>query len=311
MENDSKSVHAEKPTYLQKLEILKSLNNSIFDFKRIEELLKYTVYKDMEKPIMKKVIEQLIELDTFISASHEILSDEDWEQICISCDTPGASPSYQHPEEIFENKENSKEIKEKLEFLNLYFLPVLKCLEKMKIELALEILTPLFRIKTRNIQFLLFFLAKKSPSQVFGFLISRLKKDPKTYAPFFGSLLVRLDLDSDFKMKCYQAFLKHFLGVSPNKSINYVVLAQSFLYIHCFKDFKLSDSSSKIVKMIFSEGYASLMNKNVILKFSEFYDEVIPAFYSLKNECLYSFPFDIPISRAVADIIQDSYVLFK
>lgn len=311
MENNSSQITAEPPTYKQKLEILDSLSKQIFDSNRINEYLKLSQSKDLQKPILKRIIEYIIEIDTFISASYEIISEEDWEQICLFCDTPGGSPTCFDAEIALDGKESSKEIKEKLEFLNLYFLPIFKSLETMKIETILDVLSPIFKIKTRNVQFLLFLLAKTYPSQVFGFLIAKLKKDPKNFSPFFASLLVRMKLNPEFKKKCYNAYFRHISVLKPSKSINYLVQAQNFLYIHCFKGFRIDDSSSKIVKMLFNDGYACLMNKNVAIKFTETHNEKIPAFFSYKNDCLFSFPFDLPISRTIADMIREDYVVFE
>lgn len=298
-----------KLTLKEKMAILEALKATPFDFNRISEFLSYSHWPDLQYSILEKVVTQLMELDTFISASYELLAEEEWEQVDIECSTPGGSPPYS--QQPVEKKSSIEELKEKLGILNKNFQLTFECLKDLKAITALKICSDFFKVKTRNIQFFIFLLAKEYPEVVFGYLLANLKKSPQRYCPFFSSLLVRLNFDGNLKNKCYLAFLKYLDNLKPSKTINYLIIAQSLLYIHCFKEFQLCETSIKKIKMIFEDGYSILMNKIVVEKFCEIHDYKITAFKSFKNECLYMFPFDLPVSKLIVDCLGEDYILFK
>lgn len=287
--NDRGSIH----TLREKIEMLRSLENIPFDCSLIPRYLDYASDSDMAKHILKKVVKKLVEIDAHICASYDVLPEDEWESICASCDT----------------LEQDADLKNKLSILNSNFLSVYQSLRKLKIETALDVLGPIFKIRTRNVQFLLFLLARDFPNHVFGFLISKLKRDPKTFCPFFSSLLVRLDFDAELKQKCAQAFYRHFSTLKPSNGVDYLVVAQSILYILCFKEFPFSSTS--MVEKLFEEELVPLMNKNIVLKFCEIYGQKVPVMRSLRNECLYLFPFDLPITKPIIGLVEQYFVVFK
>lgn len=290
--------HGSEHTLKEKVEMLKSLEKVPFDCSLIPHYLDYTPDPGMAKPILKKIVKKLVEVDAYICAFYDVLPEEEWENACTDYDTPNDTPG------------QNADLKSKLSILNLNFVRVYEGLKELKIESALDVLGPIFKVRTRNAQFLLFLLARDFPNQIFGFLLSKLKRDPKTFGPFFSSLLVRLDFDAELKQKCVQAFYRHFNTLKPTKTTNYLVLAQNLLYILCFREFSLADTPVP-VKRLFEGELVPLMNKNIIAKFCDIHGQKAPAMCSLKNECLYLFPFDPPISKPIIDLVEEWFVVFR
>lgn len=297
----AKDVHCEavlSGSIQEKVEVLKSLESPSFDYSLIPRYLDYASDSCMAKPILKKIVKKLVEVDAHICAFHDVLPEEEWEDACADHDTSEDS------------SRQDAELRNKLSILNQNFVGVYESLRRLRIETALDILGPVLKVRTRNVQFLLFLLAKDFPNQVFGFLIAKLKRDPKTFGPFFSSLLVRLDFDAELKQKCAQALYRHFGTLKPSNAAEYVVLSQSILYILCFREFSLGDAAVQ-VRRLFEEETVSLMNRNIVAKFCEIHGKKIPTMHSLGNECLYLFPFDLPVSRSVAAIVEEHFVSFK
>lgn len=282
----------------EKVEMLRSLERGPFDYSLIPRYLDHASDSSMAKPILKKIVKKLVEVDAHICAFYDVLPEEEWEGACADDDTAEDAP----PQDA--------ELKSKLSILNQNFMPVYESLKRLRIETALDILGPVFKVRTRNVQFLLFLLARDFPNQVFGFLLTRLKRDPKAFGPFFSSLLVRLSFCAELKQKCARAFYRHFGTLRSSNAAEYVVLAQDILYLLCFREFPLDDAAA-LVGRLFEEETVPLMNRNVVAKFCEIHGQKIPTMCSLKNECLYLFPFDFPVSKPIAALIEEHFIAFK
>lgn len=292
----------------EKMAILESLNKTVFDYDKIPEYLTYTSVPELSKPILKKIFSKLVLLDTEISAAYDILPEDDWEALFSSYDTP--------------LPESSVVLKQNIERLSVNFSKILAELGKNKIEDVLDILGPVFRNKTRNIQFVLFKIAELHWSHVFGYLLAKVRKDPRVFAPFYCSLLARLEIPGDagvcaangsFKRRCFAAYFKHFGSLTLSKNIECVVLAQNLLYVLCFnKDYFHESSDVKTaINRIFGAGLPRAMNRNVVDRFCDIFKYKHSASERSKYECLYSFPFDWPICKAVQNSIARSYVHFN
>lgn len=286
-------------TLKDKIAILKSLESNPFDQTRITEYLSYAIVPDMTCPILKRLLSYLIECDCQISALFELISDESWANLVS--DRPSAT-------------DENFDLRTKIDCLAMHFNSVYEILDNNEISLALNVLSALFEVKTRNIQFLIFILAKKHLKQVFAFLLTKMKKLPTVYTPFFCSLLVRLKFDAELKAKCFQAFQRHLLSKSPSKNIQYLVLLQSYMYVICFKGFEIDEESLKHIKKAYS--FFGLLNKDVVLKFMEI--PIIanlklkdPVFHSLANTCFYFFPFDLPIIPQIKARVESDFVNFE
>ena len=284
-----------------KVEILKSLESEPFDSARIDDYLKYAIVPDMANPILKRILKYLIDSDSQISASYELISDEDWD--LLVSDKPSVVNEH-------------FDLKTKIDCFTMHFVAFYEILDNNEISLILEILIFIFEVKKKNIQFLLFLTAKKHPKQVFGFLLSKMKKLPAIYTPFFSSLLVRLKFDKELKNKCFQAFKRHLLAQKPSKTIQYLILLQSYMYVLCFKDFMVDEESLNCIKMAQTHSLLPLLNKDVVRKFLsiphiEKHNFKDPVFHSLPNTCFYCFPFDLPIIPLIKEKIEQDFINFE
>lgn len=284
-----------------KVAILKSLESEPFDSSKIDEFLKHAIVPDMASPILKRILKYLIDVDSQISASFELIDDEEWELLVSNQATV--------IDEHFD-------LKTKIDCFTMHFFSFLNTLENNEISLILEILSFIFEVRTKNVQFILFLIAKKYPKQVFGFLLSKMKKLPTIYTPFFCSLLVRLKFDKELKIKCFQAFQRHLTSQKPSKCIQYIVLLQSFMYVLCFRDFEAGEETIKCIKTANSLILFPLLNKDIVNKFLTL--PVIgklnfkePVFHSLSNNCLYFFPFDLPIIPAIKEMVESDFINFE
>lgn len=282
-------------TLKEKVEVLKILEQVPFEESRIAELLEWSKENDLKKPILKRILEYLINLDCEISAFYETADDDLWETL--------------------NNDENiigeHFELKEKITSFSKYFVMYSEALDENNISFVLDILSPLFKVKSRNLQFLLFIQAKKHPTQVFAYLISKMKKFPSVFVPFFCSLLVRLKTEeSSLKSKCLSAYRKYILSLNPSNSISFLVVLQGLLYIHCFKEFSMTLEAEQLIKKCNDLNLLALLNKDVVLKYASMFEIKEPTFASFSNDCFYRFPFDQPIVTNIDNLVQDFFVTF-
>jgi hypothetical protein len=287
------------PTLKKKIDILKSLENPQFDPSNIDEFLTYAAIPGMASPVLKRILSYLIECDSQVSASYELISDEDWALLV----SDNMSPT-----------DENFELKTKIDCLAMYFSLFYNILEKNEINLILSILQQIFEVKTKNIQFLIFLLAEKHSKSIFSFLLLKLKKYPLIYTPFFCSLLVRLNFDVQIKQKCFLAFKKHLISQIPSKNNSFLINFQSFLYVLCFKSFEIDEESLRFINK--NSIYFHLMNKDVVLKFLSL--EKIqklkiknPVFHSISSTCFSYFPFDLPIIPQITEKIESNFINFE
>lgn len=298
-------------TTREKIAILKSLQDSSIDPSKLQEYLSYASIPGLTVPILEKFLEYLIDLDAQISASYELLPDEEWTEI-VSRD------------EIVLDK--TFEIRTKIDCFILHFKAFYDVLSNTKITEIMHILCPLFKIKTRNIQFLVFLVAKEDPKAIFSHLLIQLKKDPLLYCPFFASLLVRLNFDICIKKKCLRIFFKNIFDLRPSENIQFLLQFQSLLYILCFKEFSFSGDISSIkddnsennnieilplIRKVEKMQLFQYLNKDVVSRFCQMYGMKEPPYSASKEGPFCFFPFDYPILPGIGVLIQEFYVHFS
>ncbi|KAI5169968.1 hypothetical protein PAEPH01_1136 [Pancytospora epiphaga] len=284
----------------EKLKILDAVNSKAFSYSRMPEYLDYTADPSLIKPLLKRIFSCLVLLDTEISASHDILEDDDWDSLFNIYDTPLSADLAKLKTDItlFTSVFNT--------FYQILF-------SKCNIEDIFDIITPLFKNKTRNIQFLLFKLPVPGRSKLFGFLLARLRKEPRVYAPFYCSLIARWAIGDDLKNRCIGAYMRYFQSLTLTKSLDCTVSAQYLLYLFCFNReyFNSSEEAKGAVCKIFSLGLHKGMNEGVLEKFCGLYG------YKYSNgtcnvpECLNFFPFDWPICKDIQELIADEYIQYS
>lgn len=300
----------------KKLQILELLDKNVFDYEKIQELLSYASIPGLTKPILKSIFHNLVLLDTQVSASYDLLSEEEWDSLEYSYETPPDSLTQCH--DTCGNSIQDNNIRNKIEILNTNFPIFLEELSKNKIENILDILIPIFKNKTKNMQFILFKIAKIFPRHVFGYLMAKVKSEPRVYAPFYCSLLARLkidNIDNTFKLRCHIAYVKHLKSLKISKNLDFIVLSQYLLYSLCFNR-EFFNESKDLIDDIHRAGVFSYMSKDVVDRFCNifnYYDVFkykISAIENNRNECLQSFPFDYPICKAIQQEIDCDYVAF-
>lgn len=302
----------------EKIEILKSLQESTLDPSKLHDYFKYTSVPGLSVPILKKVLEYLTDLDSQISASYETLSDEDWERI-VSGESGILDKNF--------------EVKTKIDCFEMHFRSFYEILMNSDTSSTLDVLSPLFRVRTKNIQFLVFLVAKHNPRAVFGYLLSNLKKSPLIYSPFFNSLLVRLNFDFEIKQKCLMALFRYCSECKPSSSIQYLLLIQGLLYILCFKEFSreaLKASTLEydggdekhtsticfgriwtLVRKAEEMRLFAYLNRDVVSRFCEIYGLKEPAYHAPKNGLFSFFPFDLPVIPGIKKLIENDYISFN
>lgn len=282
----------------QKIEILEQLNSNTFDYNRVPEYLAHTGIPGLAKPVLKSILSKLILLDAQVSASYDCLPEDEWAALFSGYDTP-------LPEPVME-------LRQKIEWLSANFTIFFAELKKLGPAQILEIVAPLFKNKTHNIQFIFFKAAGLFPRELLGFLVAKMRREPRVYTPFCASLLARLRTDEDVKGRCFSHFVKHLRGLKPSKNAEYVVVAQSLLYLLCFnKEYFTKHADAKAaVDDIFSAGIPSHMNKSVVDRFCDIFDYKCLIFEGTKSECLHTFPFDMPICKAIQDAVVEDYIAF-
>lgn len=296
-------------TAKEKIAILKSLEDPNLDPSKIQEYLKYLEIPSLSTPILKKFLDFLINLDSQISAFYETLSEEDWENVI----SPNCSVL-----------DSNFDLKTKIDCFEMHFKSFYTSLKDLNsqendlenITTVFNIFEPLFKIKTKNIQFLIFLFSKKNPKYAFGSLLSKIKKSPLIYCPFFSSLLVRLKFDIELKRKCLLVFYNHIQSITPSDSVQYLILLQGFAYILCFKEFSenitdLLKNLPNFISKIEELNLLGYLNKDVASRFCSFYNIKEPAYQKPKNEVFYFFPFDLPVIPGISQMIEEDYVVFS
>lgn len=248
----------------EKLAILSSLNKSEFAYESIREYFQYLNEPSLFQPILKCITSQLVRIDTQIAAAYDSLSEEEWDDICA------VSTSEQVDDEL---NHKYSDIIAKIRFFSEFYPRFLNLLVRMDINDVFKILVPLFKNKTKNIQFVLFHLASLFPRNVFGFLMSSVRKDPKTYAPFYCSLLARLDMENSLRTRCFTLYFEFVSKMKMAATPNFILSAQYFLYALCYeRDAFFFDGVKLWVDTLFSTKLPSLMNRDVVEKFGSLFE---------------------------------------
>lgn len=290
----------------QKIKILEELEAKNFDYQKIPEYIAYSNIPGLLKPVLTAVVKHMVVLDTQISAAYDLADEDEWEN--------HISQAYSTPQSLNEDK---IEIMGKIKLLTDNFSRLCKILDSpdMKSEDILEIVEEIFKNKTKNIQFILFRIAKSRPKHVFGYLMAKLRKYPLVYAPFFCSLLVRLRLeDTDFKLRCAKIYFKHIESLGNEKTMVNGLLVQFMLYILCFnKNYinELPGINEFLKKTVFEAELYMTMNRDILDMFCQIFGYEIKCFESVDFECIHYFPFDAPICSKIYDIIKDDFVVFS
>ncbi|KAI5148847.1 hypothetical protein ENBRE01_0575 [Enteropsectra breve] len=291
----------------RKMEILKALDVVPFDNLKIPEYLKYAAAEDMAKPVIKNILAKLVQIDTHVSASYDCMDEEEWEAIFAEYDSPPFSGSE-------EDSENTQ-LKQDIDLVEGCMGPIAEMLCKMGTDSLFAIIEPLFRNKTRNIQFILFLLCCERPKLVLGWLLCRLKKEPRIYSPWFCSLLSRAKIDEALKAKCIAAYVQFIGGIKPSASAEYLVLAQNLIYVLCFNPSAMENNEAvkKIISGFFENQIVNHMNQSVLLKFCEMFNYELNTknIKENKSSCLSFFPFDKPVIPAVWDMVSEKYIVFE
>lgn len=288
----------------QKMQVLESVKETPFKFDKVPDYLKYVRERGMGRIILTRIFEQLVALDAEISANYDLLSEDEWNELFAMYSTP--------------LPEASAELSAKIGVFSMNFSYFCDELFKpaSKIKDILEITSTVYANITRNVQFVVFKAAMAQPKHVFGYLMTYLRKHPKTYAPFFSSLLVRLRLDhagcgdeEEFRLKCVRLYAEYARTRIPGASLDALVLGQHLLYILCF--FPEYRESLPVVRecvdAIFDSKMACRMNADVIGRFSALHKYTVDECVEDTAEVLHFFPFDAPVCPAVYDIIRDGY----
>lgn len=289
----------------RKLQVAEALKKNPFEHHRIPEFLSCTHVPELRRAILTTVLKNLVLLDTEVSASYDLLTEQEWHSLFQAYSTP--------------LPESYAQLKEKVESLSSSFTRLRDELSKplYSIEEILQSFSSIFKNKTRNMQFLLFLVAKQYPRHVFGFLMAQIRKDPRLYAPFFASLFVRLRLpDSEeslgLKSRCINAYVAFLRTKKLSRTTDSVVLYQFLLYIFCFDSsyYEAVPGIQADIESMFRHDLPGAMNKDVVDRFCDMYGHKYPMVEHDISEWLLSFPFDVPICPAIMSAIEPDYRTF-
>ncbi|KAI4291201.1 hypothetical protein PAPHI01_0475 [Pancytospora philotis] len=285
-------------SYKQRMEILDSLGAHTLDSAKALDYLKYVDDPLLKKPLLRKIFSALVTLDTEISAAYDELDDdEDWDTLFAACDSP-------LPDSL-------QLLKDRIDLFSTNFLRAADALGTCALQDVVEIIEPVFKNQTRNIQFVLLRMDGLDRLKFFGMLVGRMARDAPTYVPFFCSLYVRWAMPDDVNDRCFNAYMKYLARVPLSTCVSSIVSYQSLLYILCFKPGHYTPTVRGLVERMHGAGLLKLMNKQVVEMFCGVCDfKYAGSFVSAKHECLYIFPFDFPICKVVQDAVSASYNQF-
>ncbi|KAM0680497.1 hypothetical protein GINT2_001185 [Glugoides intestinalis] len=279
----------------EKIIVLKAIKSPTLSPETLFEYLKFADLPEMAIPILSKTLSHLIDIDAQISAMYKTFSDDQWEMLF---------------------SENGVSICDNLEakaLIDCFFQQFLLVNEKLLTadsSTVIKVLAPIFKVRTKNIQFLAFLIAKDNPKQILGYLLSKTKTSPLVYSSFLASLLVRLKIDKSIKNRCFDAFSGFVVKEAPSSTVLYLLLLQNLLYILCFKDFTPSPPVLDTIKKAYDQDLFGLLNKEVVSRFCSIHGFKEPSYLPMKSESFQFFPFDLPIIPNLAELIQNDYLLF-
>lgn len=322
----------------EKMDIIRKLDAKCFDYTTLTKYMTHISEPGLTVPLLRSICIRLVQLDSQISAAYEFFTQQEWDQLCSASTEEDTAEGSLH---------EHRDVVQKIRLFCECYPAFLKALQDQPAECTLRILAPLFRNKTRNIQFVLFHLAKSAPRVAFGFLMNKVRKDSRTYAPFYCSLIARLDMDASLRTRCISVYFDHLSKLQMSNCPDFLVPAQFFLYILCFhrETFSMKGVRAWLDKL-FSTTIPGGMNRHVVEQFGVIVEPLVSrtftpdstdnsldechrkntdavsnnilystsyhckAIKSVQCDSLYYFPFDRPICTAIDRLIE-KYVDFK
>lgn len=283
-------------TYKERLEFLESLKKTPIDLAVADRMVLYARDRALMRPTLLSLVKELTNLDAYISVMHGILTQDEWDEAISDYDTPIEG--------------SHAGLREKIKMFLFGYENLSDAIHDFKIDEVLKAFEVSLLSKTRNIQFLLFRLCCRNPQAVFGFLFKLTYKNPTVYLPYLSSLIVRCRIDEGVKSGYIQDYLSYVRSLSRSRSILYVSACQCLLYISCFRR-EIFMAAKDVIDQIFDSGIARYMNRNVVEMFCDLFGYECKMFSSYDHDCLYFFPFDLPILEKVGDGAHESYVHFR
>ncbi|ADM12203.1 uncharacterized protein Eint_090740 [Encephalitozoon intestinalis ATCC 50506] len=283
-------------TYKERLEFLESLRKAPIDLSVADRMVLYAHDRTLMRPTIQSLVRELTNLDAYISVMHGILTQDEWDEVVSDYDTPIEG--------------GHAKLREKIKLFLFAYENLDNAIYDFKIDEVFKAFETSMLSRTRNIQFLLFKLCHRNPQAVFGFLLELVRKNPIAFLPYLSSLIVRCKVDEGLKAMYVQDYQAYVRSYGKSLSIQSVAAHQCLLYISCFRRESVADAKD-IIERIFSSGMARYMNKNVVEMFCELFDYECKEFSSHDHDCLYFFPFDLPILEEVAGSIHEFYIHFR
>lgn len=279
----------------EKIAILKAIKAPNLSQETLFEYLKFADIPEMAIPILSKTLSYLIDLDAQISATYKTFSDDQWD-LLFSVDDHAICDKF--------------EVKALINCFFQQFLLINEKLLNADSSTVIKVLAPIFKVRTKNIQFLAFLFAKDNPKQILGYLLSKTKTSPLVYSSFLASLLVRLKIDKSIKTRCFNAFYDFVEKEAPSSNVLYLLLLQNLLYVLCFKEFTANPSILATLKKAYDCDLFGLLNKDIVSKFCKVYAFTEPSYQPMKSELFEFFPFDLPIIPKLNELVENDYILF-
>ncbi|KMV65441.1 hypothetical protein M970_090790 [Encephalitozoon cuniculi EcunIII-L] len=283
-------------TYKERLEFLESLKKAPVDLAVADRMVLYARDRVLARPTLLSLVRELTNLDAYISVMYGVLTQDEWDEAVSDYDTPIEG--------------DHAKLREKIRTFLFAYEHLDNAIYDFKIDEVLRAFETSLLSRTRNIQFLLFKLCCRNPQAVFGFLFELARKNPTVFLPYLSSLIVRCKTAEDLKTMYIRNFLAYIRSLSRSPSIQSVVAYQCFLYICCFRREVVVDAKD-VIDWIFVSGMAGRMNRNVVEMFCGLFGYEWKVFSSYDHDCLYFFPFDLPILDEVANTIHEFYIHFK
>lgn len=283
-------------TFKERLEFLENLNKTPIDLSVADKMVLYARDRTLMKPTLLGLIRELTNLDAYISVMHGILTADEWDEVVSDYGTPLEG--------------DHAKLREKIRTFVFAYEHLSSTIHDFRIDTVLRIFETSLLSRTRNVQFLLFKLCVRDPQAVFGFLTKLVRTNPSVFLPYLSSLIVRCRVPDDPKTRCIIDYLEYVRSLPRVASIQSVAAWQWLLYISCFRRETVADAKD-IIDWVFCSGMAGYMNKNVVDMFCKLFGYECKVFSSYEHDCLYFFPFDLPILEEVEDSIQESYVHFR
>lgn len=283
-------------TYKEKLELLESLKRTPVDLTLTDRTINYAHDNVLRRPVLSSLLSELTNLDAYISVMNGMLGQEEWDEVVSDYETPIEG--------------DYAKLREKIRIFVSAYNHLDKVICSFRVEDVLNIFRTSLLSKTKSVQFLLFKLCCKYPQAVFRFLFKLSCSNPMVFLPYLSSLMVRCRVDEELKIQCIRAYTKYLKSLKRTTTVQFVILCQCLLYISCFRR-DIVTGEKDLIDWIFSSGLAKYMNKHIVGMFCELFGYECDTFSSYEHDCLYFFPFDLPIFSEIYELISDSYIHFK